>query len=203
MEAVKDSPKTFWAIDQSHSEITFRVRHLMIAHVSGSFKGFEASISATGKDFTKADIDLWIDVSTIHTGDHERDAHLMSSDFFDAAIHKQITFVSSSVSQTPDNAGNRELWGELTMKGITKNVRLWANFGGLTVDPWGNEKAGFTISGVINREDWGLTWNKALESGGIMVSPDVNILCEVELTNVTGKNLKIKLDEGQSANDQA
>lgn len=203
MDATKNSPKTTWAIDPSHSEITFRVRHLMIAHVSGSFKGFEANIVATGKDFTTADVDLWIDASTLQTGDHERDAHLMSEDFFDIANHKQITFVSSSISREPDNAGNRELWGNLTIGGVSKSIRLWANFGGISVDPWGNEKAGFTVSGIINREDWGLNWNKALESGGIMVSNDVVIHCEIQLTNVTGKNQKMKLDEGEEAKIQA
>ncbi|HEX2899934.1 MAG TPA: YceI family protein, partial [Bacteroidia bacterium] len=91
----------------------------------------------------------------------------------------------------------------LTIGGVSKSIRLWANFGGISVDPWGNEKAGFTVSGIINREDWGLNWNKALESGGIMVSNDVVIHCEIQLANVTGKNQKMKLDEGEEAKIQA
>src|ERR1035437_6530636 len=155
-----------WSIDQVHSEIDFKVRHLMISNVKGSFKTFGASIYTTAKDFTTAEIDLSIDVSSLSTGDAKRDEHLQSADFFDVKNHKQITFTSNTIGRGTD--GNHELWGELTMKGITKNVKLKVQFGGILNDPWGNEKAGFTVNGKINRSDWGLNWNTALDTGGFM-----------------------------------
>lgn len=185
--------ETKWTIDQAHSEIGFKVRHLMIAHVKGAFKKFDASIYTTGKDFTSAEIDLWIDPSSITTGDSKRDEHLMSPDFFDALNHKQITFTSSTIGKSDPN-GNHELWGELTMLGVTRNIKLMVQFGGILNDPWGNERAGFTLTGKINRSDWGLTWNTAVEAGGLMVSDEVSILCEVELTNAGQKNLTMELE---------
>ena len=185
--------ETKWTIDQAHSEIGFKVRHLMIAHVKGTFKKFDASIYTTGKDFTSAEIDLWIDPSSITTGDSKRDEHLMSPDFFDALNHKQITFTSSTIGRS-DPSGNHELCGELTLLGITKSVKLFVQFGGILKDPWGNEKAGFTLTGKINRSDWGLTWNTAVEAGGLMVSDEVTILCEVELTNAGQKDLTMELE---------
>lgn len=200
LETVRDIK---WAIDPAHSEIAFKVRHLMIAHVKGLFKIFDASIHTSGKDFTTAEIDLWIDTASISTGDDKRDEHLKSAEFFDAKNYKEITFVSNTMGgSTPK--GNHELWGDLTIKGITKNVKLTVQFGGIQKDPWGNEKAGFTVNGKINRSDWGLTWNTAIESGGVMVGDEINITCEIELTNagqhtavmeleqVTGKDSKIE-----------
>jgi len=187
------SKETKWSIDTTHTEITFKVRHLMIAHVKGSFKTFDASIYTRGKDFTTADIDLWIDASSVNTGDAKRDEHLKSADFFDVAKHKQITFVSSTIGKA-DAKGIHELWGELTMIGITKNVKLDVEFGGIAKDPWGNEKAGFTVSGKINRKDWGLVWNTALEAGGMMVSDEVTISCEIELLNIGDKDLTLDID---------
>ncbi len=188
------SKETKWSIDPSHSEISFKVRHLMIAHVKGSFKSFDASIYTEGTDFTTADIDLWIDAASIDTGDTTRDEHLKGPDFFDVANHKQLNFTSSTIGK-PDKDGNHELWGELTIKGITKNVKLMVQFGGLVKDPWANEKAGFTLTGTINRTDWGLIWNSTLEAGGIMVSEEVTISCEVELINAGKKDLVMQLDE--------
>ena len=188
------SKETKWSIDPSHSEISFKVRHLMIAHVKGSFKSFDASIYTEGTDFTTADIDLWIDAASINTGDSTRDEHLKGPDFFDVANHKQLNFTSSTIGK-PDKDGNHELWGELTIKGITKNVKLMVQFGGLVKDPWANEKAGFTLTGTINRTDWGLIWNSTLEAGGIMVSEEVTISCEVELINAGKKDLVMQLDE--------
>ena len=185
--------KTKWTIDQSHSEIEFKVRHLMIAHVKGSFKTFDASIYTEAKDFTTAEIDLWIDASSINTGDAKRDEHLKSVDFFDVQNHKQITFTSSTLGK-PDAEGNYELWGELTMRGVTKEIKLNVQFGGIINDPWGNEKAGFTVTGKINRTEWGLIWNAALETGGIMVSEDITISCEVELANAGQEDLTMKLE---------
>jgi polyisoprenoid-binding protein YceI len=185
--------QTKWSIDQAHSEITFKVRHLMIAHVKGAFKIFDASIYTNGKDFTAAEIDLWIDAASISTGDEKRDEHLRSADFFDAENHKQITFTSGAIEKADAN-GNHDLWGELTMKGITKNVKLIVQFGGIVNDPWGSERAGFTITGKINRSDWGLVWNKVIEAGGVMVSEEVTISCEVELINTNQKDILLELE---------
>lgn len=183
---------TKWSIDQSHSEIAFKVRHLMIAHVRGGFKTFEASIYTTAKDFTSAEIDLWIDAASISTGDTQRDDHLKSADFFDVQNHKQITFTSSTIGKA-DEDGNHELWGELTIKGITKNIKLKVQFGGILFDPWGNEKAGFTVTGKINRTDWGLLWNTPIKTGGLMVSEEITISCDVELSNAGQQELIIEL----------
>lgn len=183
-----------WSIDPSHSEITFRVRHLMIAHVKGSFKKFDANIYTTDRDFKTAVVDVWIDAASIDTGDEKRDEHLKSADFFDAENHKQITFTSDTI-QPADASGNQELWGELMMKGITKNVKLVVTFGGIITDPWGVEKAGFSVTGTIKRSDWNLNWNTVLQNGGFMVSDEVTISCEVELINLGSSHMQMEIDE--------
>lgn len=188
--------KTKWSIDQTHSEIAFKVKHLMIANVKGAFKQFDASIYTIGKDFKTAEIDVWVDVASIITGDLKRDEHLKSVEFFDANIHKQITFVSTSIEKT-DSISNYEILGKLSIKGISKNIKLNAHFGGIMKDPWGNEKAGFEVVGTINRSDWGLTWNTTLETGGIMVSDEIHISCEIELINKGLKDLTMVLETSE------
>jgi len=193
MKTTEVTSTTKWSLDHAHSEIAFKVRHLMISHVKGTFKTFDASIYTNEKDFTTAEIDLWIDSSSIDTGDAKRDEHLKSADFFDVKNHKQITFRSSTIGK-PDKDGNQELWGELTMRGITQNVKLIVRFGGIIKDPWGKEKTGFNVSGTINRNEWGLIWNTAIEAGGLMVSEEVIISCDIELENVGQKDLKMQLE---------
>lgn len=180
--------KTKWAIDTSHSEIGFNVKHLMISNVKGVFKEFEAGIYTTGKDFVTSEINVWINTASIDSGDEKRDSHLKSSDFFDVENHKQITFTGHSYEKA-DAQGNYELWGDLSIKGITKRINLDIEFGGIIKDPWGNEKAGFIINGKINRKDWGLTWNTVLEAGGVVLSNDVKINCEVQLIKQVQHNL--------------
>lgn len=172
--------KVKWVIDPVHSEIAFKVKHLMITNVKGVFNEFEASIYTTGDDFMSAEIDVWINPASITTGDAARDKHLKSVDFFDVENHKEINFVANTYENV-DNDGSYELYGDLTIKGITKKIKLDVEFGGVVKDPYGNEKAGFTINGKINRKDWGLNWNTALEAGGVLVSEDVYINCEVQL----------------------
>ena len=193
MKATEVFSKTKWAIDQAHSEIGFKVRHLMIAHVKGTFKIFDANILTYGRDFKTSEIDLWINPSSISTGDATRDKHLKSRDFLNVRKYKQITFRSSTIAKS-DEDGNHELWGELTMVGITKNVKLNVLFGGMLNDPWGNERAGFTVTGKISRSDWGLIWNSSTEAGGLMVSDEVAISCEVELTKIGQKCLTMQLE---------
>ena len=185
--------QTKWLIDPVHSEISFKVKHLMITNVKGSFKIFDASIYTNEKDFTTSIIDLWIDAASITTGDTKRDDHLKGSDFFDVQNHKQITFTSETLGK-PEMKGNQELWGELTMKGVAKNIKLKVRFGGIINDPWGNERAGFTVTGKISRSDWGLTWNTAIETGGLMVSDEVIISCEVQLINTGHKEETMELE---------
>jgi len=172
--------KTKWGIDPVHSEISFKVKHLMITNVKGVFKEFDASIYTTGEDFMTSEIDFWMNPESLETGSADRDAHLKSADFFDVENHKQINFIGNTYEKV-DNDGSYTLWGDLTIKGITRQVKLDVEFGGVMKDPWGNEKAGFTINGKINRKDWGLNWNAALEAGGVLVSDDVRISCDVQL----------------------
>jgi polyisoprenoid-binding protein YceI len=180
METTVVLTKTKWGIDPAHSEIGFKVKHLMFANVRGTFKEFEASIYTTGEDFMTAEIDFWLNPASISTGDDKRDAHLKSADFFDVEHHKEISFIANTYENV-DNDGSYELYGDLSIKGITKRIKLDVEFGGVVKDPWGNEKAVFSINGKINRKDWGLVWNAALETGGVLVSEDVWISCEVQL----------------------
>ncbi len=172
--------KTKWVLDAAHSEIGFKVKHLMLTNVKGEFKTFEASIYTTGDDFMSAEIDFWLDPASVDTRSADRDAHLKSADFFDVENHKQINFVANTY-EAVDNDGSYELYGDLTIKGITHRIKLDVEFGGVMTDPWGNKKAGFTINGKINRKDFGLNWNAALEAGGVLVSDEVRISCEVQL----------------------
>ncbi len=178
-----DVTKTKWGIDATHSEIGFKIKHLMIANVRGSFKEYEASIYTTGDDFMSAEIDFWLNPASIDTGDANRDGHLQGGDFFDVENFKEISFRANTYENV-DKDGSYELHGDLTMKGITKRIKLDVEFGGVVKDPWGNQKAVFTINGKINRKDWGLTWNALLETGGIAVSEDVWINCEVQLVKL-------------------
>ena len=193
MKKTDVNAQTKWSMDLAHSEIGFRVRHLMISHVKGTFKTFDANIYTYLNDFTTADIDLWIDASSITTGDAKRDEHLISADFLDAQKHNQIIFITKEIEKS-DTSLDHKLWGELTMKGVTHNIKLNVEFGGMITDPWGNERAGFTITGKINRSDWGLVWNTVLETGGLMVSDEVTISCEIELIKVNQNDLAMKVE---------
>jgi polyisoprenoid-binding protein YceI len=188
-----ETTKTKWSIDQSHSDITFKVRHIMIAYVKGSFKIFDANVHTTNNDFTTAEIDLWIDASSISTGDVKRDEHLKGADFLDTKKHKQITFMANTMSQ-PDAEGNCDLWGDLTIKSTTRRIKLNVQMGGIINDPWGQQKAGFTITGTINRQDWNLAWNTALETGGVVVGNDIFVSCEIELSKESQKELTMEVE---------
>lgn len=165
--------QTNWVLDPSHSEIIFKVKHLMIANVKGEFRNFNATLTSVGNDFNKASVKATIEAGSIYTNSDDRDAHLKSPDFFDANNHKELTFEGTSLTKLDDE--NYKLKGNLTIKGVSKEVNLDVEFGGVNKDPWGNEKAGFSLNGKINRKDWGLNWNAALEAGGVLVSDDVKI----------------------------
>jgi polyisoprenoid-binding protein YceI len=176
--ATATTTKTKWVLDPAHSEIVFKVKHLMIANVKGEFRKFTAEVD--GEDFTKSRIRAVIDASSIFTNDDNRDAHLKGADFFDAENHKELIFEGNSFKKISDE--DYELKGNLTIKGVTKEIKLDVEFGGVAKDPWGNEKAGFSINGKINRKDWGLNWNAVLETGGVLVSDEVKIHIEVQFT---------------------
>ena len=180
MQTTEVITKIKWAIDPLNSQIGFRVKHLMFTNVRGSFKEFDASIYTTGEDFGTAEIDFWINPASIDTGNEKRDEHLKSTDFFDVEKFREINFMADSLLEV-DNDGNYELYGALTLKGISRQIKLNVEFGGLRKDPWGTDRALFTINGKINRKDWGLNWNAALETGGVLVSEDVWIICELQL----------------------
>ncbi len=170
------STNSTWVLDPTHSEILFKVKHLMITNVKGEFRKFSANI--LGEDFQTAPIEVNIDAASIFTNEDNRDGHLKSADFFDVENHTAITFKSSSVTKI--DSENYELKGQLTIKGISNEVSLKVEFGGINKDPWGNQKAGFSVSGKINRKDWGLTWNAPLETGGLLVSEEVSLMAEVQ-----------------------
>ena len=169
---------TKWVLDPSHSEVLFRVKHLMITNVKGEFRKIQGEVISEGSDFSQASVNLSIDASAIDTNDEGRNIHLRSADFFDVENHKEITFKSTSLKKLYSE--NYQLKGSLTIKGISKEVVLAVEFGGLSKDPWGNEKAGFSVTGKINRKNWNLNWNAALETGGVLVSDEVKISAEVQ-----------------------
>ena len=169
-----------WALDPTHSEVQFKIKHLMITNVTGSFNIFTASAQSEDEDFTKAKVSFTADVNSISTNNEQRDAHLKGADFFDAEKFPQLKFVATK-SENVDSDGSYELYGDLTIRDVTKNVKLSVEFGGVVKDPWGNTKAGFTINGKINRKDFGLTWNAVTEAGGVMVSEEVRLSAEIQL----------------------
>ena len=170
--------QTKWVLDPTHSEILFKVKHLMITNVKGEFRNFNASITSEVADFSKAKVQANMDAASIFTNNTDRDAHLQSADFFDAENHKELLFEGTSFKKLDDE--NYQLKGNLTIKGMTRETAFDVEFGGFMKDPYGNEKAGFSLSGKINRKDWGLNWNAALEAGGVMVSDEVRINAEVQ-----------------------
>lgn len=169
-----------WKLDPAHSELLFKVKHLMITNVKGEFRSFDATVEADGDDFDGALVELTADTASIFTNNDDRDKHLRSADFFDVEAFPEMTFKSSEMTKLDEHT--YRLKGQLTIKGVSNDVVLDAEFGGVMKDPYGNEKAGFSLSGKINRKDWELNWNTALETGGVLVSDDVRLAAEVQFT---------------------
>jgi len=169
---------TKWALEPSHSEITFKVRHMMISNVSGQFKKFESSVETEGDDLTTADVTFSADIDSISTNNEQRDGHLKSPDFFDAATYTQLVFESTSMEKTGDDI--YKLHGNLTMRGVTNTIALDVEFGGIIKDPFGYTRAGFTVTGKVNRKDYGLNWSALTEAGGLVVSDDVKFEAHME-----------------------
>jgi polyisoprenoid-binding protein YceI len=171
--------RTTWQIDPSHVDVGFAVRHLMIATVKGRFGAVKGTVAVDGDDFATAEVDVTIDAASIDTREPKRDAHLRSADFFDVEQFPAITFKSRRVRAK--GANQFDLVGDLTIHGVTREVSLDVTSEGTVRDPWGNHKAGFSATGVIRRSDFGLTWNAALETGGLLVGEDVKLSLDVEL----------------------
>jgi polyisoprenoid-binding protein YceI len=165
-----------WTFDPAHTSIGFTVKHLMAAKVRGGFKSFSGSISQ-GEDAASTSVTVTIEAASIDTGVEDRDNHLRSADFLDVENHPQITFETTSITQSGNGF---EVTGDLTIRDTTKPVTLDMNYGGIVSDPWGNAKAIFSGETKINREEFGLTWNQALEAGGWLVGKDISIEVEVQ-----------------------
>lgn len=168
---------TKWVLDPIHSELEFKVKHLMITTVTGKFKEFTAELETETEDFSDTKVTFEAQVSSIDTHNTDRDNHLKSGDFFDAEKYPTLKFESASLTK---EGNDYVLNGDLTIKDVTKPAKFKVEFGGIATDPWGNVKAGFNLEGKVNRTDFGLTWNAALETGGVMVSEDVRILGDLQ-----------------------
>ena len=168
-----------WKIDTAHSEIQFKVKHLMITTVTGYFKNFDLEVITENDDFATAKkIAFTADINSIDTNNAQRDQHLKSADFFNADEHAQIQFTGTKYEADGDEA---RLYGDLTIKGVTKPVVLNVEYGGIVTDPYGQTKAGFTINGKISRKEFGLTWSAVTEAGQVVVSDDIRIHGEIQL----------------------
>lgn len=170
--------QTTWVADNSHSTIEFAVKHMMISTVKGTFNDFEAKLTGDIEDLTTVDLDVLIDVNSIDTRNKERDDHLRSADFFDVEKHPNITFKSTSINKKSDH--EYDVVGDLTIMGTTKQVTFDLTYGGKNTNPWGKEVIAISAHTSINRKDYGLTWNAALETGGVLVSENVNINIEMQ-----------------------
>lgn len=171
--------KQSWVIDTAHTNINFTVSHMVIAEVTGTFKQFQGTVAASKEDFSDAQIDVSIDAKSINTENNDRDNHLRSADFFDAENHPVLSFKSTSV----ESKGNGKLLvtGDLSLRGVSKQVVLDVKFKGQAVNPWGQIVAAFKGTTTINRKEWGLVWNAALEAGGFLVGEEIELTLNVEL----------------------
>lgn len=170
---------TKWVLDPAHSEIGFKIKHLMITNVSGNFNKFEVKAETNGDDFSNANITAEIDVASINTNNSQRDVHLRNADFFEADKYPSITFRSIKIQKIDSETFT--LLGELTIKETTKPVKLSLEYGGVTKDPYGNFKAGFSLAGRINRHDFGVSYNAVLETGGVALGEEIKINGEIQL----------------------
>jgi polyisoprenoid-binding protein YceI len=169
---------TKWILDSTHSEIQFKVRHLMITHVTGSFGKFTADLETEGENFETAKVNFTAEVDSITTNNEQRDGHLKSADFFETSKYPDLAFVSSKLERV--SGEEYTLHGAMSFHGVTKNITLHVEHGGMIKDPWGSTRTGFSIEGKINRKDFGLVWNAATEAGGVVLSDEVKIHASAE-----------------------
>ncbi|MCX6284973.1 MAG: YceI family protein [Bacteroidetes bacterium] len=174
--------KTKWAIDPYHTEILFKIKHLVISTVTGKFEKFDGFVLTDGNDWSDAEVEFSADTDSINTGVGDRDGHLKSADFFDAVNHPKLSYKSTSFKKTGDD--EFVMNGEMTIRGTTRPLEMKVSFGGIMVDPYGNTKAGFELSGKLNRKEFGLHWNAITEAGGMVVADEVKLALNVELSKV-------------------
>jgi len=185
-----------WALDPAHSELVFKVKHLMISTVTGRFKTINLVAETTTDDFNSATkIEFTADIDSIDTHNEQRNGHLKSADFFDVEKYPQLKFIGTKYN-VEDNEG--KLTGELTMHGVTKPVTLNVEFGGIVTDPYGQTKAGFTVTGKINRKDFGLSWGGVTETGGVVLGDEVKINAEIQLIKKADVSVEEKELEEQA-----
>ena len=177
--------KTKWALDPTHAEILFKVRHLMVSWVTGSFKQFNIEVETDGDDFSTAKVNFSADINSISTNNDQRDAHLKTGDFFDAENYPQVVFKGNKLEKVDEE--NYKLYGTLTMRGVSKDVVLNAEFGGIAQDPWGNTRTGFSVTGKINRKDFGVSFSMVSETGGVLLGEDVSVNANVEFVKVAAE----------------
>ncbi len=170
---------TKWILDPTHSDLGFKIKHLMITNVSGWFNDFTAEADTDGNNFEKAQIHVRANMASINTNNSQRDEHLRSSDFFEVKKYPELLFESTGIKKI--NGENYRLYGDLTIKGITKHVQLDVEYSGITKDPLGGERAGFIVAGKIKRSEWGVNFNAVLETGGVALSDEVKIHSELQL----------------------
>lgn len=182
MEAT--AAKTKWSVDPTHTEVHFKVKHLVISTVTGSFKKFNGTAAFDGDGLSNPEISFNIDPNSIDTNQEQRDKHLKSGDFFDIANHPEINFRSTSLTKVKENA--YKLSGTLTMRGVSKQMDLDVEYGGLAKDGYGHVKMGFEVTGIIHRKDFGMNWNAAIEAGGLTVGEDVKLIANVQLVKQAG-----------------
>jgi polyisoprenoid-binding protein YceI len=177
MTALADLTPGTWTVDPSHSTVGFVARHLMITKVRGRFTDVSGAVTVADNPLDST-VTATVDLASVDTGDEKRDAHLRSADFFDVAVHPTMTFTSTGIKQEGDEF---LLVGDLTIKGVTRTVDLELEFEGVNGDPWGGTRASFSAQGEINRKDWGLEWNVALETGGVLVSDKIKLSLDIQL----------------------
>lgn len=170
--------KSTWSIDPTHSEIGFKVKHMMFTNVSGKFNAFVATIENEDDNFETSKINFSAETASVDTNNTDRDGHLRSAEFFEADVYPKLSFVSTNIKKKSNN--DYEIHGDLTIKNVTKNIVLETEYSGLMTDPWGNTKAGLSLTGKINRKDFGLTWNAALETGGVLVGEEIKLASEIQ-----------------------
>ncbi|MGL5705543.1 MAG: YceI family protein [Tannerellaceae bacterium] len=170
-----------WTIDTSHTEIGFKIKHMMVSNVRGVFSKYTGTVETEGSDFSVAKVELDIDVASVDTNNTQRDTHLRSKDFFEAETYKNMVFKSTKVEKVDDS--NFKLTGDLTIKNNTLPVTLDVEMGGIVNDPYGNTRAGFSVSGKLSRKAFGLSWNGTLPGGDSIVGDEITINCEIEITH--------------------
>ena len=170
--------KETWVLDPTHSELQFKIKHLMISTVTGQFNQFKAAIDTNDDDFTTAKVHFLAEVNSISTNNEQRDAHLKNGDFFDAEKYPEILFEGDRMEKTGED--EYKLHGTITMRGISKQIILNVEFGGLTKDPWGNTRTGFSVAGKINRQDYGMSFGAVSETGGLLLGDEVKINANVQ-----------------------